>query len=109
MRLGERATGRAVASGQIGIREIAHELPREFRIRGGGARGRFWNQVMADIFGLPVQRLKVLEEATSMGAALAGMIGGLIGGAIDRLRSRAGKLKRLWSFILAVNSFERER
>ena len=44
-----------------------------------------------------------------MGAALAGMIGGLIGGAIDRLRSRAGKLKRLWSFILAVNSFERER
>jgi xylulokinase len=45
------------------------------RLIGGGARGRFWNQVMADIYGLPVQRLSILEEATSMGAALAGGIG----------------------------------
>ncbi len=42
------------------------------RVIGGGARGRFWNQLMADIYGLPVQRLAVLEEATSMGAALVG-------------------------------------
>jgi xylulokinase len=42
------------------------------RVIGGGARGRFWNQLMADIYGLPVQRLAILEEATSMGAALAG-------------------------------------
>jgi xylulokinase len=27
---------------------------------------------MADLYGVPVQRLAVLEEATSMGAALAG-------------------------------------
>lgn len=45
------------------------------RLIGGGARGRFWNQLMADIYGLPVERLKVLEEATSMGAALAGGVG----------------------------------
>jgi xylulokinase len=45
------------------------------RLIGGGARGRFWNQVMADIYGIPVQRLSVLEEATSMGAAVAGGIG----------------------------------
>lgn len=45
------------------------------RVIGGGARGRFWNQVMADIYGVPVQRLAILEEATSMGAALAGGIG----------------------------------
>ncbi|HLE15388.1 MAG TPA: xylulokinase [Anaerolineales bacterium] len=45
------------------------------RVIGGGARSRFWNQLMADIYGLPVQRLAVLEEATSMGAALAGGIG----------------------------------
>ena len=30
---------------------------------------------MADIYGLPVQRLKILEEATSMGAALVGGVG----------------------------------
>lgn len=45
------------------------------RVIGGGARGRFWNQVMAAIFGMPIERLSVLEEATSMGAAVAGGIG----------------------------------
>jgi len=45
------------------------------RVIGGGARGRFWNQIMADMYGVPVQRLAILEEATSMGAALAGGVG----------------------------------
>ncbi len=45
------------------------------RVIGGGARGRFWNQLMADIYGIPVHRLAILEEATSMGAALAGGVG----------------------------------
>ena len=45
------------------------------RVIGGGARSRFWNQLMADIYGLPVHRLAVLEEATSMGAALVGGVG----------------------------------
>jgi xylulokinase len=45
------------------------------RLIGGGARGRFWNRVMADVYGMPVHRLAVLEEATSMGAALAGGVG----------------------------------
>jgi len=45
------------------------------RLIGGGARGRFWNQIMADIYGIPVHRLAILEEATSMGAALAGGVG----------------------------------
>ena len=30
---------------------------------------------MADVYGVPVQRLAILEEATSMGAALTGGIG----------------------------------
>jgi xylulokinase len=42
------------------------------RVIGGGARGRFWNRIMADLFNMPVQRLSILEEATSMGAAIAG-------------------------------------
>jgi xylulokinase len=45
------------------------------RVIGGGARGRFWNHMMADIYGMPVQRLAILEEATSMGAAVAGGVG----------------------------------
>lgn len=45
------------------------------RVIGGGARGRIWNQIMADIYGVPVHRLAVLEEATSMGAALVGGVG----------------------------------
>ena len=45
------------------------------RVIGGGASGRVWNQIMADIYGLPVRRLAILEEATSMGAALVGGVG----------------------------------
>jgi xylulokinase len=45
------------------------------RVIGGGARGRIWNQIMADLYGMPVHRLAILEEATSMGAALVGGVG----------------------------------
>jgi xylulokinase len=45
------------------------------RVIGGGAKGKLWNQIMADVYGVPVQRLKVLEEATSLGAAVAGGVG----------------------------------
>jgi xylulokinase len=45
------------------------------RVIGGGARSAVWNGIMADIFGVPVLRLALLEEATSMGAAVAGGIG----------------------------------
>jgi len=45
------------------------------RVIGGGARSTEWNGIMADIFGVPVLRLALLEEATSMGAAVAGGVG----------------------------------
>ena len=45
------------------------------RLIGGGASGSVWNQIMANIYGMPVQRLAILEEATSMGAALVGGVG----------------------------------
>ena len=45
------------------------------RVIGGGAKGRTWRQIMADIYGIPVQRPALLAEATSFGAALAGGIG----------------------------------
>jgi len=45
------------------------------RLIGGGARGRLWRQILADIYNLPVLRPALLEEATSLGAAIAGGIG----------------------------------
>jgi xylulokinase len=45
------------------------------RVIGGGARGRVWRQIMADIYNKPIQRPALLEEATSLGAAIAGGIG----------------------------------
>lgn len=51
----------------------------QMRLIGGGARGRLWRQIIADVYGLPVMRPRYLEEATSLGAAVAGGIGvGLI-------------------------------
>ena len=31
--------------------------------------------MLADVYGIPIHRLSILEEATSMGAALAGGVG----------------------------------
>jgi len=45
------------------------------RLIGGGARGRVWSQIIADIYGIPIERLAILDEATSIGAALTGGIG----------------------------------
>ena len=45
------------------------------RVIGGGANGAVWRQILADIYGIPVQRPNLLAEATSFGAALAGGIG----------------------------------
>jgi xylulokinase len=45
------------------------------RVIGGGASGRVWRQIMADIYGIPIRRPALLAEATSFGAALAGGIG----------------------------------
>jgi xylulokinase len=73
---------RAVLEGiTFNLRVILEALLRQgavvegLRVIGGGARSVVWNGIMADIFGIPVRRLELLEEATSMGAAIAGGIG----------------------------------
>jgi xylulokinase len=45
------------------------------RVIGGGAKGEVWRQIMADAYGVPVLRPAHLEEATSLGAAVAGGVG----------------------------------
>jgi xylulokinase len=47
---------------------------RTLRVSGGGARSALWNQIKADIVGLPVQRMAV-SDAACLGAALLGAVG----------------------------------
>ncbi len=47
----------------------------EITLIGGGAKGRLWRQLLADIYGMPVLVPELLEEATSMGAAIIGGVG----------------------------------
>ncbi len=42
---------------------------------GGGAKGKVWRQMMADIYNAKILKPNYLEEATSMGAAVLGGIG----------------------------------
>jgi xylulokinase len=49
----------------------------QVRVTGGGARGRLWRQIQADVFGLPVHQTEV-DEGPAYGAALlAGVAAGL--------------------------------
>ncbi|MDP3011722.1 MAG: FGGY-family carbohydrate kinase [Candidatus Hydromicrobium sp.] len=45
------------------------------KIIGGGAKGQLWRQIMADIYEKTILVPQFLEEATSLGAAVAGGIG----------------------------------
>ncbi|MBN2048293.1 MAG: hypothetical protein JW750_10660, partial [Anaerolineaceae bacterium] len=47
----------------------------EMVVIGGGAQGSIWRQMMADIFEMPIAKPKMLEEATSMGAAITAGVG----------------------------------
>jgi xylulokinase len=73
---------RAVLEGvTLNLRVILEAFQRQgavieaLRVIGGGAQSAVWNQIMADIFALPVLRLSLSAEATSMGAAVAGGVG----------------------------------
>ena len=47
----------------------------EVTLIGGGAKGGLWRQILADVYGRPVLRPRLLDEATSLGAAVAGGVG----------------------------------
>lgn len=47
----------------------------EIVVIGGGAKGKVWRQIMADIYNVKVLKPNLLEEATSMGAAVTGGVG----------------------------------
>ena len=47
---------------------------KEIRLIGGGAKSKVWAGIFADIFGVPVVRPRLLDEATSIGAAITGAV-----------------------------------
>lgn len=53
------------------------------RIIGGGARSATWRQILADVLERPVSTLNFMEEAASVGAAIAGGAGVGIFGSIE--------------------------
>jgi xylulokinase len=71
------------------IREQGVE-PKQVRIIGGGAKSGVWRQIFADILETPIERLNFIEEATSIGAAIAGGVGT---GIFKDLREGAGFVK----------------
>ncbi|WP_094551912.1 xylulokinase [Petroclostridium xylanilyticum] len=48
---------------------------KEMIVIGGGAKGKVWRQIMADVYNLKILKPNYLEEATSMGAAVTGGVG----------------------------------
>jgi xylulokinase len=61
------------------IIELAFEeqgvKPEKIRMIGGGAKSQFWMRIFADVMEKPFIRLNFIEEATSVGAAIAGGVG----------------------------------
>ncbi|MGL4650345.1 MAG: FGGY-family carbohydrate kinase, partial [Caldilineaceae bacterium] len=49
----------------------------EARVLGGGARSPVWNQIKADVLGVPYQRLEAAEYGTWGAAMIAGKAAGL--------------------------------
>ena len=73
---------RAVLEGVAFNMRMIYEAFREqgvnsdkVRLIGGGARSRLWRSIFADVLETPVARLNFIEEATSVGAAIAGGVG----------------------------------
>ena len=60
------------------LRELIPDLSLvEARVIGGGAKSHIWNQIKADVLGVPYQRLKRSEFATWGSAMIAGRAVGL--------------------------------
>jgi sugar (pentulose or hexulose) kinase len=80
LRHDHRAWGRSVLEGlALGIRARLETLGRasapltELRVSGGGAGLETWNQIKADVLGVPV--IRVAGDATAAGAAMLAGIG----------------------------------
>lgn len=59
---------------------------REIRLIGGGGKSRLWSRILSNIFERDILRMEILEEATSLGSAIAGGVGVGIFSSLDVAR-----------------------
>jgi xylulokinase len=72
---------RAVLEGSAyAVRDITDQMQaiglklQEIRVMGGGAKSRLWNQIKANITGIPIT-VPQITETTALGAALLALVG----------------------------------
>lgn len=78
--------------------EVFKELgiePKELMLTGGGSRSDFWNQIYADVLGITCVR-NVIEESTSLGAAILAASGAGIFPDIAKAAENLCKIDRKW-------------
>ncbi|NVM36354.1 MAG: hypothetical protein HWN81_12220 [Candidatus Lokiarchaeota archaeon] len=78
--------------------EVFKELgiePKELLLTGGGSRSDFWNQIYADVLGITCVR-NVIEESTSLGAAILAASGAGIFSDIAKAAESLCKVDKKW-------------
>ncbi|MFX1481066.1 MAG: FGGY-family carbohydrate kinase [Promethearchaeota archaeon] len=70
--------------------------PKELMLTGGGSRSDFWNQIYADVLGITCVR-NVIEEATSLGAAILAASGAGIFPDIAKAAENLCKVEKKWN------------
>ncbi len=64
------------------MEEVLGKPFESIRLSGGGAKSPLWNQIQADVYGRPVERLKV-SECTTLGATILGAAGAGVFGSVE--------------------------
>ena len=78
--------------------EVFRELninPIELRLTGGGSRSDLWNQIISDVLGVACVR-NIIEEATSLGAAILAASGAGIFPDISKAAENICKVDKKW-------------
>jgi D-xylulose kinase len=69
--------------------------PKELKLTGGGSRSDLWNQIFTDVLGIACVR-NVIEEATSLGAAILAASGAGLFPDIARAAENLCKIDKKW-------------
>ena len=78
--------------------------PKELKLTGGGSRSDLWNQIITDVLGIACVR-NVIEEATSLGAAILAASGAGLFPDIAKTAENLCKVDKKWSPHEASNQF----
>ncbi|TFG22020.1 MAG: xylulose kinase, partial [Promethearchaeota archaeon] len=79
-------------------------IPKELKLTGGGSRSDLWNQIYADVLGITCVR-NVIEEATSLGAAILAASGAGLFPDISKAAESICKIDKKWIPEQAHNEF----